>query len=76
MLNALTTKLNLGDELVKAFQEHDIDQMGLIDKALRIVGLHHDQSQEAVAQKMEFKGDINKTGTETVKLVIEDYTKD
>ena len=52
MLAALTTKLDLGDELVKAWKSNDDKQMALIEKALRIVGLHHDQSADAVAQKI------------------------
>lgn len=53
MLNALTTQLNLGEEIVKAWKSNDDKQMALIEKALRIVGLHHDQSTEAVAQKLQ-----------------------
>jgi len=53
MLDALTTKLDLGQELVNAFHEHDADQMALIEKALRIVGLHYDQTDEARAQRLD-----------------------
>lgn len=53
MLATLTTKLDLGDELVKAWQMADDKQMALIEKALRIVGLHHDQSPDAQAQKVQ-----------------------
>lgn len=53
MLLALTTKLDLGTELVKAWKSSDGKQMDLIEKALRIVGLHHDQSPDAQAQKVQ-----------------------
>lgn len=53
MLNALTTQLDLGSEIVKAWKSNDDKQMALIEKALRIVGLHHDQSVDAVAQKLQ-----------------------
>ena len=53
MLSTLTSKLDLGDELVKAWQMADGKQMDLIEKALRIVGLHHDQSPDAQAQKVQ-----------------------
>lgn len=52
MLATLTTELDLGVELVKAWKHCDDKQMALIEKALRIVGLHHDQSPDAVAQKI------------------------
>ena len=40
MLNALTTELDLGQEMVKAFKAHDEKQMELIERALKMVGLH------------------------------------
>lgn len=75
MLLALTTKLDLGDELVKAWQMSDGKQMDLIEKALRIVGLHHDQSPDAQAQKVQVNANANVKKDSTVKLVIEDFTK-
>ena len=61
MLAKLTTELDLGDELVKAWKESDEAKMALIEKALRIVGLHHDQSDEARVQNLhvESKADVN-----------------
>lgn len=52
MLAKLTTELDLGDELVKAWKESDEAKMALIEKALRIVGLHHDQSDEGRIQNL------------------------
>ncbi len=76
MLLALTTKLDLGDELVKAWQMSDGKQMDLIEKALRIVGLHHDQSPDAQAQKFQVNANANVKKDSTVKLVLEDLTED
>ncbi len=73
MLDALCNRLDMGDELVKAMQSHDADYLKMIVDATRLVGLQHDQSSEALAQKMEFKGDLN--NNHSVKLVIEDMTK-
>lgn len=75
MLATLTTKLDLGDELVKAWQMCDEKQMNLIEKALRIVGLHHDQSPDAQAQKIALDAKANVKKDSTVKLIIEDMTK-
>lgn len=75
MLNTLVTELDLGEELVKAWKHCDDKQMALIEKALRIVGLHHDQSPDAVAQKIALDAKANVKKDSTVKLVIEDMTK-
>ncbi len=58
MLNKLTTELDLGEEMVKAFKAHDDAQMALIEKALKIVGLTHDQSEEGKIQKLDVKSDV------------------
>ena len=75
MLATLTTELDLGVELVKAWKHCDDKQMALIEKALRIVGLHHDQSPDAVAQKIALDAKANVKKDSTVKLVLEDMTK-
>lgn len=75
MLATLTTKLDLGDELVKAWQMADDKQMALIEKALRIVGLHHDQSPDAQAQKIALDAKASVKKDSTVKLILEDMTK-
>lgn len=75
MLNAMCTQLNLGDELVTAIKQNDEVKIAIVEKALRIVGLTHDQSEQAIAQKMEIKADANVKKDSTVKLVIEDFTK-
>lgn len=75
MLAALTDKLDLGEELLKALKERDDTYLGMIMTATRLVGLQHDQSSEAMAQKMEIKSDAHVKKDSTVKLVIEDYTK-
>ena len=76
MLMALTTKLDLGDEIVKAWQMSDDKQMALIEKALRIVGLHHDQSPDAQAQKIALDAKANVKKDATVKLILEDLTEE
>lgn len=75
MLSALTDRLDLGEELYKALKEKDEMYLGMIMTATRLVGLQHDQSSEAMAQKMEIKSEANVKKDSTVKLVIEDFTK-
>lgn len=78
MLNAMVTKLSLGDELVKAFRSNDEKRIAIVEKALRIVGLTHDQSSEAMAQRFEVKTDanINAKTDNTLHFIIEDAKKE
>ena len=52
MLNALTTQLDLGDELVKAFRSGDERRINIIDKALKIVGLRFEDSDPEAVQNV------------------------
>lgn len=75
MLSALTDRLDLGEELVKAMLQKDEQYLGMIMTATRLVGLQHDQSPDALLQRMEIKSDATVKKDSTVKLVIEDFTK-
>ena len=70
MLATLTTELDLGDELVKAWKHCDDKQMALIEKALRIVGLHHDQSPDAVAQKIALDAKTDNKVSSNVNITV------
>ena len=76
MLASMCTKLNLGEELVNAIRTNDETKMNIVEKALKICGLTHDQSCEALAARFEVKQDVNAKTDSTVKLVIEDMTKE
>ena len=52
MLAAMCTSLDLGKELVDAIRKNDLTKITIVDKALHIVGLQHDQSEAAIAQKI------------------------
>lgn len=52
MLQAMCTSLDLGKELVDAIRKNDLTKITIVDKALHIVGLQHDQSPDAQAQKI------------------------
>lgn len=52
MLQAMCTSLDLGKELVDAIKKNDLTKITIVDKALHIVGLQHDQSPDAQAQKI------------------------
>lgn len=59
MLSALTESLDLGQELLKAMKGQDEKYLGMIEKATRLVGLQHDQSEDAISQKISLKTDAN-----------------
>ena len=61
MLQAMCTSLDLGKELVDAIKKNDLTKITIVDKALHIVGLQHDQSPDAQAQKisLDAKTDAN-----------------
>lgn len=70
MLQAMCTKLNLGDELVDAIRKNDATKMSIVEKALTIVGLTHNQSSEAIAQRLELKSDANVKQSGTLEVVV------
>lgn len=59
MLDTLVNNLNFGQEMLKAIKKGDIDQINLLQTAMKIVGLTHDQSEDAI-QKIDIKSE-NKT---------------
>lgn len=75
MLQAMCTSLDLGKELVDAIRKNDLTKITIVDKALHIVGLQHDQSPDAQAQKISLDAKANVKKDSTVKLILEDMTK-
>jgi hypothetical protein len=77
MLSALTNDLDLGKELLKAMKGKDEKYLGMIEKATRLVGLQHDQSEDAVGQKISLnaKTDANlnaKVELPSINITFED----
>ena len=56
MLNKVVQNYDFGDEMVKALKKGDLDKVTLLKEAMRLIGLQHDQSEEAV-QKIDLKSD-------------------
>lgn len=48
MLDTLVNGMDFGSEMLKAVKSGDSDKIEIIETALRIVGLTHNQSEEAV----------------------------
>lgn len=74
MLAALTNDLDLGKELLKAMKGKDEKYLGMIEKATRLVGLQHDQSEDAIAQKisMTAKTDANVKSDNKIEIVVKE----
>lgn len=62
MFRTLVEKLDLGEELVKAIQRGDETLVTVLEKAVKMVGLHFDQSDE-YKQNISVKADNNVKGT-------------
>ena len=76
MLAALTTSLDLGQELLKAMNKRDEAYLGMIEKATRLTGLQWEQSDEGREQRLHVnsKSEVNHSGKvdASLKFIIED----
>lgn len=50
MLNKIVTNYDFGDEMLKAMKKGDMDKVELLREAMKLIGLTHDQSEEAVTK--------------------------
>ena len=70
MLQAMCTSLDLGKELVDAIKKNDLTKITIVDKALHIVGLQHDQSPDAQAQKISLNAKTDNKVSGNVNISI------
>lgn len=75
MLGALTSKLDLGEELVNAMLSKDEQYLAMIEKATRLVGLQYDQSEEGRLQNLKVDSNVNAKVDNTLHVTIEEATK-
>lgn len=76
MFLTLVQKLDLGEELIKAIQRGDETLITVLDKAVKMVGLHYDQSEDAATNiKAEVKSDVKMKADSAIKFVIEEASK-
>ena len=77
ILNTIVTELDLGQELKKAIVTGDLDRVNLLQTAFKMIGLNHDQSEDAVKSGISVKAaqggaDDNKSDQpQTLKVDIE-----
>ena len=70
MLQAMCTSLDLGRELVDAIKKNDLTKITIVDKALHIVGLQHDQSPDAQAQKISLNAKTDNKVSGNVNITV------
>ena len=71
LLDAAINDAKIGDIFVKAIKTKDADLMKLVETGLKIVGLTHDQSEEAV-QKIDIKSDNKVSTSGTLNITFSD----
>lgn len=69
ILETLVENMNFGDEMLKAIKKGDTDKADLIIKALTLVGLTHNQSEDAI-QKVSVDSKNESNVTQTVRFTI------
>lgn len=68
MLDTLVNNMDFGTEMLKAIKKGDINQVQLLETALKIVGLTHNQSEDAV-QRVNVDANVEANVDATVKTV-------
>ena len=76
MLNTVVQNYNFGDELMKALKKGDTKKVELLQTAMRLIGLHYDQSEDAVNKLQIDATTDNKTAvTGKIEFVLPEDTK-
>ena len=73
ILDTLVNNLDFGAEMLKAIKKGDMDQVSLIEKAMTIIGITHNQSEEVV-NKIQLDANVDaktETTIKTVKFVLD-----
>lgn len=69
MLDTLVENYNFGEEMLKAIKKGDSNKIDIIQKALTIVGLTHNQSEDAV-QNVKVDSRTDATVNQTVRFCL------
>jgi len=72
LLARLTTDFDLAEEMKKALMQHDEQYLNMCEKAMRIIGLHYDQSEEGREKNLNLKGDMNLKKATAVQVLFTD----
>ena len=69
MLNKVVQNYDFGDELMKALKKGDTKKVELLQTAMRLIGLHYDQSEDAV-NKLQIDATTDNKVDNTVHFVL------
>ena len=71
ILAAVTSKLDLGEEVLHALTQHDEQYLAMLERATRLIGCHFDQSEDAIQNiKVNAKTDTKAKVDTTVRFVL------
>lgn len=73
ILKKLTTELNLGDEVLSALKKHDFTYLEMIEKSIRLIGCHFDQSEDSIQNiKVNAKTESKAKVDSTIRFVLDE----
>ena len=72
LLDAAINDAKVGELFVKAFKTRDLELMKLVETGMKLVGLTHDQSEDAAAQKIDLKSDNKVATSGTLSITFSD----
>lgn len=72
LLARLTTDFDLAEEMKKALMQHDEQYLNMCEKAMRIIGLHYDQSEEGREKNLNVKSEMSVKKAAAINVVFTD----
>lgn len=73
ILAKLTSELDLGTEVLTALKRHDDAYLSMIEKSIRLIGCHFDQSEDAIQNiKVNAKAETNAKVDSTIRFVLDE----
>lgn len=73
ILAKLTSSIDLGDEVLKALKSHDDAYLAMIEKSVRLIGAHFDQSEDSIQNiKVNAKTDTKAKVDSTIRFVLDE----
>lgn len=73
ILAKLTSELDLGTEVLKALKQHDDAYLSMIEKSIRLIGVHFDQSEDAIQNiKVNAKTESKAKVDSTIRFVLDE----
>lgn len=73
ILAKLTSELDLGTEVLKALKAHDDAYLAMIEKSIRLIGCHFEQSEESIQNiKVNAKTESKAKVDSTIRFVLDE----